>query len=310
METAQTHQINMERQQDIRQSDGWGKYLEAIGWKTRRTSNGILIAIRSSFIGNFVKIQHPRKIEKEDLEEIENICRGEKCAYIKIEPDHDQDLAVFEGRGYRPTYSPNCVPSTIFMDLTGTEDDMWAEFSHSAKYSINRAVREGYTVTSIKKPTEERLKESYELFRCTAKKKNFYMSPFREFLIRVDFFGGSSYLCEVRNKDGELQSSKFCLGHKNMVLFVSGGSSEAARKNKSGYLLMWETMKFLKGEGYEVFDLEGKYDERFPFQTRNWEGFSHFKEKFGGTAVEFPIPRIKFLSRIYGVASKLMKVDF
>jgi len=95
-----------------------------------------------------------------------------------------------------------------------------------------------------------------------------------------------------------------------MVLFVSGGSTEAARKNKSGYLLMWETMKFLKGEGYEVFDLEGKYDERFPFQTRNWEGFSHFKEKFGGTPIEFPIPMIKFLSKIYGTVSKLMKADF
>ena len=136
------------------------------------------------------------------------------------------------------------------------------------------------------------------------------MPPFREFLVRVDLFGDKSYLCEVRNKDGELQSSKFCLGHKNMVLFVSGGSSETARKNKSGYLLMWESMKFLKSEGYGVFDLEGKYDERFPIQTGNWEGFSHFKEKFGGTPVEFPIPVIKFLSGIYGVASRLMRVDF
>ena len=310
MEIAQTHQIDMERQEDIRQSEGWEKYLQAIGWKTGRTSKGILIAIRPSFIGNFVKIQHPRKIEKEDLEEIENICRDEKCAYIKIEPDFDQDLSIFEGRGYRPTHSPNCVPSTIFMDLIRTEDDMWAEFSHSARYSINRAIREGYKVTTTKNPPEERLKESYNLFHITATKKNFYMPPFREFLIRVDYFGDKSYLCEVRNKDGVLQSSKFCLGHKNMVLFVSGGSTEAARKNKSGYLLMWETMKFLKGEGYEVFDLEGKYDERFPFQTRNWEGFSHFKEKFGGTPIEFPIPMIKFLSKIYGTVSKLMKADF
>ena len=73
METAQPHQVNMERQEDIRQSEGWGKYLEAIGWKTRRTSKGILIAIRPSFLGNFVKIQHPRKIEEEDIKEIEDI---------------------------------------------------------------------------------------------------------------------------------------------------------------------------------------------------------------------------------------------
>ncbi|SRR3989339_105597 len=310
METAQPHQVNMERQEDIRQSEGWGKYLEAIGWKTRRTSKGILIAIRPSFLGNFVKIQHPRKIEEEDIKEIEDICSTEKCAYIKIEPDHDQELTGLQAHGYRPTYSPNCVPSTIFMDLKRTEEEMWSEFSHSAKYSINRAVREGYKTVNIKKPSEEQLKESYELFRCTAGKKNFYMPPLREFLIRLDYFGDKSYLCEVRDKDGELQSSKFCLSHKNMVLFVSGGSTESARKNKSGYLLMWETMKYLKNEGYEVFDLEGKYDERFPFQTRNWEGFSHFKEKFGGTPIEFPVPQIKFLSGIYGAVSRYMNVDF
>ena len=300
----------MNREQDIRQSDGWGKYLETLHWKLRETSTGILIAIRPSPLGNFVKIQHPKKIVEADLQEIEKICLEEKCVYIKIEPDFDQDLSVFDGKGYRPSYSPNCVPSTIFMDLTKSEEEMWSEFSHSAKYSITRAIREGYRAVKISKPSISQLEESYALLSVTARKKNFYVSPIREFSTRVESFGDRSYLCEVRDKDGILQSSKFCLGHKNMVLFVAGGSSESARKNKSGYLLMWEAMKFLKSEGYEVFDLEGKDDPRFPFQTRNWEGFSHFKEKFGGVAIEFPVPRIKFLNKIYGTVSRITGVDF
>lgn len=300
----------MERIEDIRQSDEWGKYLESIGWVTRKTSSGILIAIRPSPIGNFVKIQHPKKFGKDDLAEIEKICRKEKCVYIKIEPDYTQDLSVFEGEGYRPSYSPNCVSSTIFIDLTKSEEELWESISHSARYSINRAIREGYKVVSVTNPTYEQLRETYDVVAATSKLKNFYLPPYKEYSVRVKLFGDRSHICKVVDSENKLQSSKFCLGHKNMVLFASGGSTEEARKNKSGYLLMWEAIKFLKNEGYEVFDLEGKDDKRFPFQTRNWGGFSHFKEKFGGTPIEFPVPQIKFLNPIYRIASGLFKVDF
>jgi lipid II:glycine glycyltransferase (peptidoglycan interpeptide bridge formation enzyme) len=36
-----------------------------------------------------------------------------------------------------------------------------------------------------------------------------------------------------------------------------------------------------------------------------WGGFSHFKEKFGGTIVEFPVPYVKYFNPIIKVISKL-----
>lgn len=299
----------MNRQQDIRQSDGWGKYLETLGWKIRKTSSGILIDIRPTFLGNFVKIQRPRKITEQDLEEIEKICRKEKCAYIKIELDYDQDESIFDSAGYKKTFSPNAVPSSIFIDLTKSEDDLWASLSRSARYSIKRAIREGYKVDNIRNPGLENLRESYDVFVKTAKFKHFYLPPFSQYSDRVRIYGDKSYLSVVRNAGGEIQSSKFCLGHKNMVLFVTGGSTHQARENKSGYLLMWEAIKFFKMEGYEYFDLEGRADERFSSFTKDWKGFTDFKEKFGGICVDFPIPRIKYLSKVYKVMSKIIRTD-
>lgn len=300
----------MYREEDIRQSDEWGRYLETLGWKIRKTSGGISISIRPTFLGNFTKIQHPKKITAEDLKEIGSICEEEKCTYIKIEPDFDQDLSVFGDAGYIESYSPNCVPSTIFIDLTKSEDILWSDLSHSAKYSVNRAVREGYVFEAVPNPTKEQIEESYRLFKITSRDKGFYMTPLSEFFVRNEMFGDKSYLCLVRNEDGELQQSKFCLGYKDMVLYVAGGSTTEARKNKSGYLLLWEAIKFFKKEGYRVFDLEGKDDKRFPLYTKSWGGFSHFKEKFNGVEVEFPIPRIKYLNKFYGLISKTMNVSF
>ncbi len=300
----------MNREQDIRQSDEWGKYLETLGWKIRKTSSGILIDIRPTFLGNFVKIQRPRKVTEKDLEEIEKICREEKCAYIKIEPDYDQDISVFEKTGYRESYSPNVVPSTIFIDLTKSEEGLWNELSHSAKYSVNRATREGYKAEFIKNPGPGVLKEIYDVFVDTAKLKHFYLPPLSQYSKRIELFGDKSYVCVVRNSEGKIQSGKFCSGHKNMVLFVTGGATGESRKNKSGYLLMWEAIKFFKNEGYEVFDLEGKDDTRFRSFTKTWEGFTQFKEKFGGVAIEFPVPRIKYLKKPYEIISRITGVSF
>lgn len=300
----------MNREQDIRQSDGWGKYLETLGWKIRKTSSGILIDIKPTFLGNLVKIQRPKKVDEKDLEEIEKICREEKCAYIKIEPDYGQETLIFDEAGYKNTFSPNAVPSTIFIDLSKSEEELWGELSHSAKYSVTRAVREGFTVEVIKNPSIDLLKESYEVFITTAKSKHFYLSPFSQYSNRVGIFGERSYLCIGRDAEGKIQASKYCLGHKDMVLFVTGGATGESRKNKSGYLLMWEAIKFFKKEGYSCFDLEGKEDKRFPLFTKHWEGFSDFKEKFGGIPIEFPIPKIKYLNRAFKIVSGLPWVSF
>ncbi len=292
--------------QDIRQSDNWGKYLTSIGFKTVRTSGGVLMVIKKIWFFGLIKIQKPSPLSKEDLDEIENTAKKENYFMIKLEPFVGQDENLLTQAGYSISTTPLSVPSTMVIDLTKDEKYLWDKLSHSAKYSITRAEREGATVRFYENPTEEAFKNFYEVFAETAKKQKFYKLPYREALSRSKSFGRKSHLVLAYDKNSVLASGKLFLGNKEIVLYSLGGTTEAGRKTKIGYELLWKSILYLKGLGYSALDLEGMDDSRFKFFTSGWGGFSYFKEKFGGIVVRFPYPYVKFSS---GILSKLNKLS-
>ncbi|MBW6441853.1 aminoacyltransferase [Patescibacteria group bacterium] len=281
---------------DIRQSDKWGKYLEFIGWKTHRTSSGIHIYYNTTFLGMVVKIQKPLVIKDEDISEIEDFCKGLKLLFIKIEPFIGQDTSVLENRGYIKSSEPLTPPSTIYIDLTKSEEDLWKSISHSGKYSIRRAQREGTVLRFYQNPPKEKFPDYYDMTKRTATRKRFYIRPIGDTESKVKAFGKECHLVLAYDTKGDLLSGKLYLCHNDMVLYSTGGTSDCGLKTKAGYELLWKSMLYFKGLGYKVFDLEGRDDPRFSSVTKNWGGFSHFKEKFGGTDIEFPYPYIKYFS--------------
>jgi lipid II:glycine glycyltransferase (peptidoglycan interpeptide bridge formation enzyme) len=291
--------------QDVRQSDGWGKYLTSIGFKTIRTSGGVMMALKKVLFFSLIKIQKPTPLSKEDLEEIESVAKKENYFMIKLEPFVGQDENLLIEAGYSISTTPLSVPSTMIIDLTKDEKYLWDKLSHSAKYSINRAEREGAQVRFYENPTEEAFKNFYEVFAETAKRQKFYKLPYKETLSRSKSFGRKSHLVMAYDKDGVLASGKLFLGNEELVLYSLGGTTESGRKTKIGYELLWKSILYLKGLGYLALDLEGMDDKRFKFFTSGWGGFSHFKEKFGGIIVRFPYPYVKFSSRILTRLNKL-----
>lgn len=294
----------MKALQDLKQSPMWGKYLHAMGWTIHVTSRGIQLMLMPTIIGGLVKIQHPTVVTKEDLIEIEKFCRDHKALFIKLEPYVAQDMAIFNNAGFVASRSPQCVPSTMYLDLTLSEAQMWEKISHSGKYSINRSRREGDKVVFYRHPTEEILRPYYEMCVDTGKLKKFYVQPYRELKIRVGIFGEHAVLGIVYDKEGNMASGKFYLGDKDLTLYVTGGTSRVGRSEKGGYLLMWESMLYLKTLGYKILDLEGVSDPRYPIFTKDWGGFTHFKEHFGGEIVRFPTPQIKYLNPFFRFMSR------
>lgn len=288
-----------ELKQDIRQCPNWAKYFETLGWKTYKTSGSIQIHIIKTLLGSLAKIQRPKNVTKQDLEEIDRICGENKTLFVKIELNVGQDESIFDEMGYGKSYFPLVPPSTMYIDMELTEEELWNNLSHSAKYSINRAQRENACIKIFQNPAEETLKEYYAVLKETAQKKRFYVQPFNDLKNRVEIFDNQAFLIMVYDGNGGLASAKFYQADCDEVLYVHGGTSEAGRKNKAGYELMWKSILYFKQLGYKILDLEGLDDSRFRFYTNNWGGFSHFKEKFGGEIVKFPIPRVKYFHPVF-----------
>ncbi len=294
--------------QSLRQADLWAVYLRLLKWDIKIIKSGAKIAIMKTPLGAVCKIQRPFHLSTKDLDEIEKICSQRKCMFIKIEAGMDQDENLLTDKGYVRSRFPLSPPSTMIMDLTKSEEEMWSSMSKSGKYSINRAKREGNVVKHRQNPDDKELEEFYAVAKETSKRGKFYIEPFRALLKKRDVFKDKAFLSEVYDDKNRLVSAKFFLGADGMVTFLQGGTSEVGRKGKGGYLLLWDCLLYFKELGYTQMDLEGIDDPRFPLFTKNWGGFSHFKEKFGGTILRLPPPYIKFKSPLLKFISKFQEI--
>jgi lipid II:glycine glycyltransferase (peptidoglycan interpeptide bridge formation enzyme) len=295
---------------DIRQSPNWEAYLKTLGWHGIRTSKGTLIEYIKSGLGKVAKIQRPFNLEEVELQEIDDICKKENMVFAKLEPSSHQDINLLLKRGYLVNNFPLIPPSTIYLDLTQTEKELLSDISGSAKYSMNRAKREGTKIEFFRNPSEEMLKKFHTIAIETGKKKSFYVQEFNDLKTKAKIFGDEAYLVFVYDRNNNLSSAKFYLGFNKTVWYIHGGTTELGRKNKAGYELMWESIKYFKNLGYTVFDLEGIEDPRFPVYTHNWAGLTHFKEKFGGKTVRFPHPHVKIYNFVLNKLSKIIGPNF
>lgn len=294
--------------EDIRQSDKWLEYLEFLGWKKIETSNGVKAAMMQSKLGNVIKIQRPKRVIQKDLEELEDAAQKNDIALIKLEPNLNQDLQVLKDFGYEARGSPLSPPSTLFIDLRKSEKELWEEVSGSGKYSIRRARREGAKVEFHVNPSEDLVKKFYQIHSSTGKQKSFYIQPYEDIKKKVDLFGNKAVLGMVSTKDGSVTGANLYLGYEEAIWYIHGGTTSEGRKTKNGYELYWQSILFLKEGGYDWLDLEGVDDKRFPGFTKGWGGLSHFKEKFGGTRIEFPSPYVKFYKPLIAKISRYFNV--
>jgi len=281
-----------------------------MGWKSPRTSSGIIIALRDLKIGSVVKVQRPVNIAQKDIDDIEKICKKNRAMFAKIEPFDFDSVKILEENGYTKNDNPLSPPSTFYIDLTKSEEELWNNISNSGKYSINRSKREGTKLRFYQNPIVEKLEPYYKMCLETGRRNHFPIQSYKILLSKVKIFGKESHLVLAYDKEGNLLSGKFYLCHKDMVLYSTGGTTKLGRKSKAGYQLLWDSILYFKGLGYKVFDLEGRSDDRFKEISRTWAGFTLFKEKFGGEVVEFPYPYNKYFSLLFRTMSKFVKLPF
>lgn len=293
-----------------RQSEGWENFLSTLGWKTVKTSKGNKLFFLKSFIGNVNKTQRPNYLDKKELLEIDDIAKEYKSAFLKLELLYGQDETLVKEAGYKKTQFPLSPPKTLLINLSKSENALWKDISKTGRNLINRAKKEGSRVEIIKSPTMENVERFYKTYKFTGKRAKFYVEPKDQVHSLVNSFSHNSYLAWVFTKDNKLEGAKLFIEHKGVVTYMRGGSTPAGRQNYGGHLLMWESFLHFKNLGFRLIDLEGIDDDRFPRFTREWGGFSFFKEKFGGISVEFPYPYLKVFHPGLKFVSKLMPLPF
>lgn len=292
METSKFSKISY----DLRQSPEWAAYLKALGWKTHKLTDDTQLFFKQlGIFGKICKLQRPNKLE---IESVENFCTKNNALFIKIEPNVNFDINKLEKNGFKPSKFPLLPPSTALVELKMPLEQLKNSLSSNVRYSIRKAKKDAIEIEFFQQATENQIKQFLGILKSSANKNNIISPTFKNLNSLVKNFGDKSHLALSKNKNGEYTGGNFYLGYKNKAWYMFGGINKLGRKDTSGYRLMWESIKKLRSFGYDFLDLEGIKDRRFPKHTKNWAGFTKFKNKFATHKVQFPKPYVKVYCKI------------
>uniref|UniRef100_A0A832DUK5 Peptidoglycan bridge formation glycyltransferase FemA/FemB family protein n=1 Tax=candidate division WWE3 bacterium TaxID=2053526 RepID=A0A832DUK5_UNCKA len=281
--------------QDLRQSDGWAKYLKSQGWEVEEIKCKIYIR-KIPLFGSVVKIQRPKELPS--FAEINRLAKKHRALLVKLEPRTASQSKLASENGFVPDKLPSLPTRTILIDLTKSERELWEDLAQDARQSIRKAKSYQLTVDSYQpgdKNFEPALRDFDKLLKETGRRQKFWTPSLAQLKEKAEAFGKDAHLFLVPSKPRTPLAGALILEHDG----THSASSKEGQKLFAPYFLLWEIIRYLqKGKKISFYDLAGIYDPRFHQATRHWQGFTTFKQKFGGKEVEYPAPLIKHFNPV------------
>jgi lipid II:glycine glycyltransferase (peptidoglycan interpeptide bridge formation enzyme) len=290
---------------DLRQTEGWAKYLKTQGWKAEDLNSAKIYIRKIPLFGSVIKIQRPEEIPP--IKKIDELAEKYHAIMVKLEPLSNQDCDRTVKGGFRPDPAPNLPTKTLIVDLTKSEEDLWRNLSQDARQSIKKARKNKLVFSAHKFGTRhfyEALEELHLVLAETGRRQKFWTPSLTQLQEKVNAFGKNGHLFIVRSQSGKPLAGALVLGCEG----VHSASSKEGRHLFASYLLIWEVMLYLKKQGIKYHDLSGIYDPRFKRITRRWHGFTAFKRKFGGREFDYPNPLVKIYNPFFRFISKILKI--
>ncbi len=278
----------------LRQSTAWANFLQKQGWnikKEKSESGNVLIFVRKlPFFGSVIKVQ--RQKNPLPINTIEKIAKENKAVRIIVEPykNFGQEKELYT-RGYSISTEPLLPPKTTLIDLTQNEDEILSQMHYSGRRGIRNAKKKGVDIRK-EEITDKNLKLLSQTLGNTAKRGNFKAIKFQTLKEKAAAFGNDANLF-IAYKNSNFLGAVLALSAEETLHYHHAATSKLGRQTSAAYLLVWKAMLWGKKNNFATFDFGGIADSRFP-HTKSWEGFTEFKNKFGGKKTEWPAPLIKW----------------
>lgn len=323
----------------ILQSWEWGQFKSRYGWQPVRmvwtnsenqASAAAQILLRTvglGRLGSVLRVAYvPRGplldwsdggLRERVLSDMENYARSKGVIFIKIDPeiivgrgipgevdsveeaDSQTILAELRNRGWLPSAEQIQFRNTVWLNLTGGEEDWLACMRQKTRYNVRLAARKG---VRVRLAGLEDLDLFYRMYAETSVRDGFVIRP-ADYYRQVwgDFHRAGLADLLVAEVDGEPVAGLVLFIFGNRAWYLYGMSRDVHRDRMPNHLLQWEAMRRARARGCAVYDLWGAPDEFDP-QDGMW-GVYRFKEGLGGevirTAGAWDFPARKIIYPLY-----------
>jgi len=262
------------------QTSAWGEFRKEWGNEILSTKYGLITVHKVPFtnykIGIFEKGPAPTRTM---LNELRTLGKERNLIFIKLEPNQLTnnrqaklltDFGAVRGRRL-------FTPTSFWIDLTKSEEELLKSFHHKTRYNIHLAQRQGVTV--IEDNSDKAFEKHLGLTFETAKRQGFYShtEKYHRLMWKHLHPAGIAHLLTAKYKN-EIITTWILFTWKEFLYYPYGASTDKYKEVMANNLMMWEAIKFGKKLGLTTFDLWGREEGK---------GFTKFKEGYRPKVVEF-----------------------
>lgn len=282
---------------DLRQTPEYAQYMQLLGWSVIRLQTSDfkcqIFIKKIPLFGNIAKLQRPQG--KLDIKKLKKFARKNTLAALYIEPSFGNQSTIQDSQF---KIHKNCfLPSkTIQIDLQKKEENLLKEMKPKTRYNIKLAQK---LKVSVAQSMDIDL--FIKLWEKSARKRGMWLSQKREISALFNAFANKGCILFAYKNSNQNSVVHFdtlvyqsipiagvlMVRASNTAYYMYAFSTKVGNQLFAPSLLAWEAIKLAKRKKCKLFDFEGIYDERYK-QTKNWKGFTRFKEGFGGRIVSYP----------------------
>ncbi|MEK7526066.1 MAG: peptidoglycan bridge formation glycyltransferase FemA/FemB family protein [Patescibacteria group bacterium] len=262
------------------QSPQWAEFRKQWGNEILKTLYGYLtlhkIPLTKFKIGMFIKGPTPTK---EMVDYLKDIGRKNNLIFIKLEPNVKKDESIIKKlKSWGATTGKTLfTPSTFWIDLTPSEEELLKSFSQKTRYNIRVAQKHGVTVKEDNSDTS--FEEYWKLHRETTARQGFFSHTkrYHQLMWKILSKAGIAHILAAKY-NGEIITTWVVFTYDGFLYYPYGGSTDKYKQVMANNLMMWEAIKFGKKHNLTTFDLWGREENK---------GFTKFKEGYNPQVVEF-----------------------
>jgi lipid II:glycine glycyltransferase (peptidoglycan interpeptide bridge formation enzyme) len=286
----------------VLQSWEWGELKARAGWKPLRLAlheDGEIraaaqVLIRPLPLGIAHLAYIPRgpaldytnqTLLEETLRALTQLAADQNVMSLKLEPDvttPSELPGLLQKSGLDPAI-PVQMRSTIWVDLTASEEEMLARQKQKTRYNIRLAGKKGVVV---RRAAPEEIRHWYAMYATTAERDQFTIHS-RQYYEDVMAVLGPTGLATLllAEHDGDLLAGIIVFGFGRTAQYMYGASSNEKRNLMAPYLLQWEGMRWAKSRGALTYDMWGIPDVLSEDESL-WGVYRH-KRGYGGEIVKY-----------------------
>jgi hypothetical protein len=275
---------------ELQQTPEYLSYLSRLGWKVEHIGAVSYVWRHIPLAGAIAKIQRPDRLP--DSRILIKQLQSHNIRTIALEPSEivkQDNLSEYAGIlkkiGFRLNQSAFLTTKTIIVDLKPDIHSIFSRFSEAKRRAVRKAIKNNVFAVET-----ANIREVIQIKNISAGLLGFIttygIKELWETLPKNRTTGVLAY--EKRNIDSPIGGILLVFHGKTAYYWIAG-STKHGKKLFTPTLLVYEAMCIAKNHGAEEFDFLGVWDERLPTQNHEWEGFTKFKEGFGGTEKYYPI---------------------